>query len=158
MGLLDKAVSKSIPELDPAGKTVRDRILQLTQKNISLYMVLSLLKGYGSFEKGVCLFLKGDRYISYASIGLGIEQIHLPPEQLYPPVVQGKKYYQIELAELFSLQSADSNEILWAFPLDSREPCGAILLLGGESRFNPRIMVRLLEDIRGVLIPRQEAL
>lgn len=168
MGLLHKIASKSISELDDMGKILRDRILQLAQKGVSPYTVLSLLKAYGSFRIGICLSLANDQYVGYASVGLGIEKTHIPLERMPAPLTRTpqiereeaprKIYYKIEAPEMLSIKAIDSQADAWVFPLDDREPCKSILLLVAEEnvQFNPQIIARLLSDIRKVLIQKQE--
>jgi hypothetical protein len=122
-------------------------------------MALTLLKGYASFQKGACLSLKEEQYVSYAAIGFGIERISLPLERLRPQTENGnsrffrRSYYRLESSELFFLKPADGR--IWIFPLDEEEPYRTILLVIGGSGFNPRLLVRLVADIRDALISQR---
>ncbi|MDR2393093.1 MAG: hypothetical protein LBD93_02900 [Treponema sp.] len=171
MGLLCKALSQYALKLDDKGKKLRDRILRIAEKGTTPYTALSLLKTYGSFQCGICLYLTEGKYMGYASVGLGIDRTVIPAEGfplelsgLVPPEdpAQRKGYYKIGSPALLSIMSIDLHAVIWAFPLDDEQPCRYILLLAeealssqagqwGDSSFNPPMMARLLLDIRGVL-------
>ncbi|MDR1956485.1 MAG: hypothetical protein LBQ30_06480 [Treponema sp.] len=166
MGLLYKAVSQYTLDLDDKGTMLRDRILSIAQKGTSPYTALSLLKTYGSFQAGICLFLHDGVYSGYASVGLGIEKTLIPLER-FPPGLSGmvppgssanpgprRRYYKIDSPTLLSMSSLASSVILWAFPLDDGLPCLSILLLAeaDPSPFNPGIMARIVFDIRAALL------
>ncbi|MDR2634283.1 MAG: hypothetical protein LBC51_11790 [Treponema sp.] len=171
MGLLGKALSTYAFKLDDKGKKLRDRILRIAEKGTTPYTTLSLLKTYGSFQCGICLYLTDGMYMGYASVGLGIDRTLIPAER-FPPELSGlvplaypaqrKDYYNIGSPELLSITSIESHALIWAFPLDDEQPCRYILLLAeeivhsqagqsGDTPFNPPMMARLLLDIREVL-------
>jgi hypothetical protein len=161
MGLLNKAMVKALPELDDMEKALRDRILQLSDKASSPYTSLSLLRAYGFFQFGVCLSLEQGNYVAYASAGFGIETIVIPQDLLPAPLVQvdedpRRRYYKFERADALPLKPVPPSAILWFFPLHDMKPCIYVMLLveEGVSRFNPKMMARLLLDIKNTLIPR----
>ncbi|MDR1987109.1 MAG: hypothetical protein LBP88_09105 [Treponema sp.] len=169
MGLLYKAVSQYALTLDDPGKKLRDRILRIAEKGTAPYTALSLLKAYGSFQCGICLRLIERAYVSYASVGLGIEKTVISPEQ-FPPGLSGpapleyppQRYYKIGSPGLLSITAMEPHAVIWAFPLDDEQPRRYILLLAeevpppqaarpGEFPFNPPKIARILGDISGVL-------
>ncbi|GHU51389.1 hypothetical protein FACS1894200_11510 [Spirochaetia bacterium] len=75
MGLLDKAATKHSFELDEAGQSVLERIKHLSPSRSMPFTSLSLLKTIADFQVGICLSLKQDHYVSYASVGVGLQKI-----------------------------------------------------------------------------------
>ncbi|MDR2258829.1 MAG: hypothetical protein LBE14_06745 [Treponema sp.] len=153
MGLLSKAGVKVSPELDEMGKVLRDRIRRLPATNTSPDTALSLLKAYGSFHTGICFFLSGEFYESYASSGAGTKKIKIPKNHITAPA--GKKgFCRLDYPELFSGPAIPRGN-LWVFSLDNESPRKRFLLIteDGNSPFHPELMAALLSEIRGSLIP-----
>jgi hypothetical protein len=144
-GLLSRA-SKS-REPDDMGRALRDRILRLSRHKTAPYTALNLLKAYSSFQTGICLSLKGDLYLSYASVGLGIEKITIPRNKL-----AGQGIFRITHPESLSIGAMGPDTMLWAFPLDTEH----LLLLGGNA-FNPQSLEPIIRDVREILIPPEPA-
>jgi hypothetical protein len=153
MGLLSRAVSKTVPEFDVMGTALRDRILRLPRKKTSPDTALSLLKAYGSFQSALCLGRKKEHYISYAGLGLGVEKISVPQAALLALFEreESKRYYKLESPDFIPVKTPGL--IFWGFPLDGEVPWNHVLILGAEaaSGFNPQGMDRMLQDIREVL-------
>ncbi|MDR2618765.1 MAG: hypothetical protein LBC62_07835 [Treponema sp.] len=165
MGLLSKAADKApetsnaasaLSKLDDIGKALRDRIRRLPAKKNSPYMALSFMKAYGSFQAGVCLNLSKGQYISYASVGLGIEKTRFPQDTLYDPSQKGKKYFNLGSWDSLGLKPFNSPLTVWAFPLDNGTPWGAILLLGTDesSGFNPEPISLIVESVLDIINPQ----
>jgi hypothetical protein len=161
MGLLTKASGKTVPELDEMGKALLDRIRRLPPRKTTPYTALSLLKAYGSFQTGLCLSLRKGNYISYATIGMGVEKISIPGEKLYSPeVVQGVAGGAafIKVPEIAGLGEKLAGEGLcyWVFPLDKESPWGALVLLGDNNSplFNPVPISQIIGGALEIFCPQ----
>ncbi|MDR1566508.1 MAG: hypothetical protein LBS48_04390 [Treponema sp.] len=166
MGLLSKAAGKApempdaasaFSKLDDMGKALRDRIRRLPPKKNSPYMALSFMKAYNSFQAGVCLYLNKGQYISYASVGLGIEKTRFPQDILYDPSQRGKKYFNLGSGDSLGLKPFTTLPLtVWAFPLDNGTPWSAVLLLGADesSGFNPEPVSLVVESVLDIINPQ----
>jgi hypothetical protein len=159
MGLLSRAASRTVPELDAMGKALRDRILRLPRKKTAPYTALSLLKAYASFQSGFCLALKKEVYSSYAGLGPETEKISVPKER-FLALFGGdfsKTSYLLGSPDFIPPELQEKSLVFWGFPLDEEAPWKGVLLLGAgaASDFNPGGMERMLRDIRAVLLPPQ---
>jgi hypothetical protein len=165
MGFLSKAIVAST--LNPAERTVRDRILRLIQRKegTSPYTALSLLKAHAAFQIGVCLSLRNDRYVSYASVGLGITRTIISPELITACTIPNTipPYCKIDRPEEFPVNIAEDADI-WLFPLEDtapEAPCHVFLLIveNGSSAFNPTGFACIVATVRKALLPssREEA-
>jgi hypothetical protein len=173
MGLLSKAAVKAVSEtppfqameattdpesftLDEMGNALRDRIRELPPKKTTPYMALNLMKAYGSFQAGLCLFLRKGIYTSYASVGLGIEKITFPEDRIYSPENQSKQYFKLGSGDSPGIRPFDPFLTVWAFPLDRESPWGAILLLGAaeSSPFNPAVISKIIGGVLENITPQ----
>ncbi|MDR2020452.1 MAG: hypothetical protein LBQ14_06785 [Treponema sp.] len=144
--MLQKALAKEAAP-DVMGQALKDRILRLARTKSSPYTALSILKAYASFQAGLCVSLKEGVYHDYASVGLGITKSAIPQKALE----HGEKgLFKAGSAADLSLNSPKGDLIFWAFPLDKREPCGAMLLLGGDGSFDPAVLEPIVYDVREV--------
>jgi hypothetical protein len=173
MGLLTKAAGKTVPEapstpaaenpggsesfsLDDMGKALRDRIRRLPPQKTAPYVALSLMKAYGSFQVGLCLYLHKGIYTSYASVGLGIERITFPQDRIYDSKNQSKKYFKLGSGDSLGIKSFDPSLTVWAFPLDGESPWSAVLLLGAaeSSSFTPVTISGIVEGVLDIINPQ----
>jgi hypothetical protein len=156
MGLLTKAAGKTVPELDEMGKALLDRIRRLPPRKTTPYTALSLLKAYGSFQVGLCLHLRGKDYTSYATIGLGIERINIPCEELYSSEMAGKAFVKLSGVIGPGSRLADENLCYWAFPLDAESPWSALALLGDSNSpfFNPELLSLIIRGAPEIFSPQ----
>jgi hypothetical protein len=156
MGLLTKAAGKTVPELDEMGKALLDQIRRLPPRKTTPYTALSLLKAYGSFQIGLCLYLRGKDYTSYAVIGLGIERISIPCEEIYSPEMAGKSFIKLSGVIGPGSRLAAENLCYWAFPLDAESPWSALALLGeGNSPFfNPESLSLIIRGAPEIFSPQ----
>jgi hypothetical protein len=159
MGLLSRAIAVST--LNPAEKTVRDRILRLIQRKegTSPYTALSLLKARAAFQVGVCLALRNNRYVSYASVGLGITRTIISQKLIAACVMPNTlpRYCKVAAPEQFPL-NVDRDAAIWLFPLEetgNEEPCRVLLLIieSGSSAFNPAGFACIVDTVRKALLP-----
>ena len=164
MGLLSKARDSCVSErpsfsnkedasvqtpLDEMGKALLERLKLLPQQKSTPYTVLSLLKAYGTFQTGLCLSLNDGIYYSYASLGLGTEQIAIPYGEIWPRGKTGKNYFRRDTSE--------NNLTQWVFPLDDR----IIVILGVSSSeagtvFEPNPVSIILEAVAQKIIPPED--
>jgi hypothetical protein len=156
MGLLTKAAGKTAPELDEMGKALLDRIRRLPPRKTTPYTALSLLKAYGSFQTGLCLSLRKGNYTSYATIGLGVEKINVPWEKLYSPENAGKPFIKLPGAVDIGKKLTGEDFCYWAFPLDTENPWGSLVLLGDNNNplFNPESLSRIIQGGREIFSPQ----
>jgi hypothetical protein len=156
MGLLTKAAGKAVPELDEMGKALLDRIRRLPPRKTTPYTALSLLKAYGSFQIGLCLSLRKGNYTSYAAIGLGIEKISIPGEDLYTAEMAGKPFTKLSGAVDPGKKLAGEGLRYWAFPLDEESPWGALILLGDNHNplFNPQSLRQIIQGALEIFNPQ----
>ena len=175
MGLFTRAEEKNIPdnssdspieiqpevndivlELDEAGQTLRSRILRIPPGANVPYTALSLLRAYGSFRAGICLYLEDDLYRSYASVGLGLEKINFPSNDIFFPEKSVEKYFRLDPPEKTVFNFMDPEMDLWCFPLDNEKPWGAVLLLGciPSAEFDPKSLSLILDGIQEIINPR----
>jgi hypothetical protein len=155
MGLLNKIFSKeSSPELNEAGKALRDRLIRLSSKKSSAYTALSLLKGYGSFKIGACLELKDEAYKSYASVGLGVSKISIPAASV-EHTGEGKSFFKILNPESLGLTFFTPGMNFWMFALDELRPYRYLLLTAeeGGSGFNPQMIALIISETNKVFFP-----
>jgi hypothetical protein len=165
MGLLSRAADKApetsdtvsaFSKLDDMGKVLRDRIRRLPPQKNSPYMALGFMKAYSSFQAGICLYLSKGQYISYASVGLGIEKTCFPQDTLYDPSQRGKKYFNFGSVNSLGLKPFNPPLTIWAFPLDNGTPWNAVLLLGAteSSEFNPEPISLIVESVLDIINPQ----
>jgi hypothetical protein len=156
MGLLTKAAGKTAPELDEMGKALLDRIRRLPPRKTTPYTALSLLKAYGSFQIGLCLFLRKGNYTSYATIGLGIEKISIPWEKLYSPERAGKPFIKLSGGIDIGKKITGEGFCYWAFPLDAESPWSALVLLGDHNNllFNPESLGQIIQGASEIFSPQ----
>jgi hypothetical protein len=156
MGLLTKAAGKTTPELDEMGKALLDRIRRLPPRKTTPYTALSLLKAYGSFHAGLCLSLQKENYISYASIGMGIEKISIPWEKLYSPEKAGEPFIKLSGGIDIGKKSGGENFCCWVFPLDGESPWSALILLGDNDNplFNPESLRQIIQGAPEIFSPQ----
>jgi hypothetical protein len=165
MGFLSKAIVAST--LNPSERTVRDRILRLIQRKegTSPYTALSLLKAHAAFQIGVCLSLRNDRYVSYASVGLGITRTIISPDLITACTIPNTMhpYCKVDTPEQFPMNAAEDADI-WLFPLEDaapEHPCHVFLLIveNGSPTFNPTGFACIVATVRKALLPssREEA-
>jgi hypothetical protein len=150
------------PELDDAGKALRDRLIRLAAKKSSAYTALSLLKAYGSFKIGACLALNGDTYDSYASVGLGVSNLHIPKGGLAIPA-EGNSFYMVPSPESLYLKFLTPGMNIWIFILTNspgnpaaplKDLAKHLLLVAEEpgSSFKPELIERILSGAREIFI------
>jgi hypothetical protein len=157
MGLLTKATGKVVSELDEMGKALLNRIRRLPPRKTTPYTALSLLKAYGSFQTGLCLFLWKGNYTSYATVGLGIEKISIPGKELYSPEMSGRHFIKIpDTAELGKKLASGEGLCYWAFPLDRESPWSALILLGDNNNplFNPEFLSQIIQGALEIFSPQ----
>ena len=85
MGLLSKAANSGVNvefTLDEMGMALKERISRLSTNRHTPYTALNLLKTYCPFMAGICLSLKDGVYTSYTSVGMGVEKVSFPEENL----------------------------------------------------------------------------
>jgi len=158
MGLLTKAGSHNGEEaarsktLDKTWQDLKKRIGKLPEEKSTPYTALGLLKAYGGFQTGICLFLKDGCYSSYTSVGLGIETLSLPQKKLWSRVKARNKYFKLSPAINIDMKDSPKDLAYWVFPLDfpsasPREPWKAVMLLGAleSSSFNPNLISAVLD-------------
>jgi hypothetical protein len=163
MGLLSRAakvvttaIEKPFPGFDEMGKALVNRIRRLPSRRGSPYTALSLMKAYGSFQAGACLFLRNGIYASYANVGLGIETITIPEKKVFSPEKGKEKFFKHSDPAALGIKNLDLDYDVWVFPLDTRSPWGSVLLLGsgGSSLFNPEAIYRIVEKILDTINPQ----
>ena len=171
MGLLDAAEKKNshdvmepegpeaelIQELDTAGTALRDRILRIPPGANVPYTALGLLKAYGSFQAGICLYLEDGCYISYASVGIGIEKITIPYDHVFTPDRTAVNYFRFDEEEKKQLEFLDCGMDIWCFLIDRENPCKYILILGctGSLLLNPHSISLILQSIQSIISPKE---
>jgi hypothetical protein len=156
MGLLSKAAADSFSAgLDEMGKAFCSRLLSLVPDGSRAETAISLLKAYGSFQAGSCLFLRGEIYNAYASTGMGNSVVLFSRDGLR--AVPGKKYYSVN----YTPEKPGASLRFWAFPLPS--PLGeafprAILMVGeDQNSFNAENIEAVLEKTGEVFLPQEKA-
>ncbi|MDR1596738.1 MAG: hypothetical protein LBR99_03435 [Treponema sp.] len=159
MGLLNEVFSKeSSPELNEAGKALRDRLIRLSSKKSSAYTALSLLKGYGSFKIGACLELKDETYKSYASVGLGVSKISIPAASV-EHTGEEQSFFKILNPESFGLTFFTPGLNFWIFALDELRPYRYLLLAAEEddSGFNPQAIALIISETNKIFFPSESS-
>jgi hypothetical protein len=163
MGLLSRAAravtavsEKPSSGLDEMGKALVNRILRLPPKKSAPYTALSLMKAYGSFQTGICLFLRNNVYTSYASVGLGIETITLPEDRIFSAEHKEESFFKHPGPAGLGIKNLDPAYEVWVFPLDGGAPWGSVLLLGsdGSPSFNPEVIHLIVTGILNIINPQ----
>ena len=156
----DPTAAKAPPEdvqIDEMGKALRERIMRLPVETHTPHTVLNLLKAYSSFQTGLCLLLKNGVYTSYASVGLGVDKISIPQENIWSEERAAQPYfkYESDTGKNLEIKSAGEGMEYWVFPLDnsksaSPEPWEGIMILGVpeitkvNTGFDPRSVSAIL--------------
>jgi len=165
MGLLSRAggqavaASATVEMLDEMGQALKERLGRLPQKKSTPYTALSLLKAYGAFQAGICLSLNEGNYSSYASVGLGIERLSIPQEQIWSEENAQARYFKLDSQKSLDIKNAEKDLIYWVFPLESPayntiEPWRAIMILGAleSSGFKPEPVSAILGDVADKMV------
>jgi hypothetical protein len=114
------------------------------------------MKAYGSFQAGICLFLRDGIYTSYASVGLGVETIKVPESKIYSAERGKEKFFKYPDPGDLGIKNLDPGCDVWVFPLDGETPWGSALLLGsgGSPLFNPEVIHLIVEGILDIINPQ----
>jgi len=165
MGLLSRAGRQEAGfALDEMGKALRERLGRLPQKKSTPYTALTLLKAYGAFQTGFCLSLTNGIYLSYASVGLGIEKLSIPKETVWSIERTKDKYFKLDPEKSITIKNSEKDFIYWVFPLapgilpaspdNTASPWEAIMILGvsNTSGFNPEPVSAILDEVADIMV------
>ena len=138
--------------LDEMGKALSERIGRLPHEPSTPYTALSLLKAYGAFQTGICLSLKDDVYHSYTSVGLGVKDISIPRDKVWPEENSLDQYFMIDSSLDLGIDSGQESLNYWIFPLDSLDGKEIIILGVADSAFNPKSIFTIISDSKDKFI------
>jgi hypothetical protein len=153
MGLLIKAASEqaaagqadsTIREME---KALQDSLRHLPPGESSPSAGLTLLKVYGSFQRGCCLSLKEESYYTYASVGSDMETISIYKEDIYSPETD-EAYFSINLQFVNEAGAAPA----WIFPLSNDWNHVLLIIEEPASEFNPEAISRVISAVPGAFI------
>ena len=151
---LEAEPEKSEFSLDEMGKALCERLKRLQKDANTPYTALILLKAYGAFQFGICLTLKDGVYSCYTSVGLGVKNISIPREKIWPAKNTQVPYFKLDSGINLGINNGQEKLSYWIFPLNSS---GEIMILGaaesgndqsGEANsvFNPESISAIISD------------
>ena len=180
MGLLARASSNPVPTeenvpaetplhetglpLEEMGTALSERIRRLSSNSSTPYTALSLLKAYGAFQSGMCLFQKDGVYCSYTSVGMGVDKISIPQIKIWSEDKAQLPYFKLD-SELNLGTSADHEHLAyWIFPLvpakgNPPEPWEEVMILSAAENsesFNPKSISAIISDVADKFLIREK--
>jgi len=173
MGLLARASNNPIPveveedvlaetplpetglSLDEMGNALSERIRRLSSNSSTPYTALSLLKAYGAFQSGICLFQKDGVYFSYTSVGMGVDKISIPQIKIWSEDKSQLPYFKLDSELNLGTSAGHEHLAYWIFPLvpakgSSTEPWGEVIILGvaeNSELFNPKSISAIISNV-----------
>ncbi|MDR2095209.1 MAG: hypothetical protein LBP76_06790 [Treponema sp.] len=154
MGLLSKAAARNPDEAAWEQDAFSERLQRIAPSRSAPYTALSLCKAYKVCEVGICLALEDDRYVSYATVGLGMRQVSIPFTEIGDAGAGKTPSQSFKIATSPTLKCLYGNVVFRAFPLDDNTPHRYLLLVREEDEavIDTHVVEPILSRTRAVFI------